>query len=295
MKIIPVVSAALRKHWPSERGVSVPQQADREGGGHAHGRTLRRGERAAVDPAEDAEEDQHHRPHASQQREHLLRALRRGGRTVTRGHPHVHGDADQVEHHGQQRRQECRGEQLGDVLLGENPVHDQHHGGRQEDAERASGSQRRRGEPSGVVVRTHLRQRDLRDRGGRRHRGAGHRSERGTRQERSHRHPAAHAPDQRIGEGKQIAREPPLRGQLPHQQEQRDHRQVVHGEPRVRETLQMREQRRLAGERHVRRDARHEHRHGDRHAQRHQHQHACEDRDADGDAAHRAFQFSAAV
>jgi hypothetical protein len=75
--------------------------------------------------------------------------------------------------------------------------------------------------------------------------------------------------------------------ELPHHQEQRDHDEVVVGEPRVREVLERVEQRRrIARQVEVATGAAGEHRDADRHPEHHQRQHDGEDRAAERDAAH---------
>ena len=128
----------------------------------------------------------------------------------------------------------------------EDGIDHQRHRRRNEDAQRAADRQGRRGQATGVVESAHFRQRHLRQRCGGRNRRAAHRAEHGARDDRGHRHAAAKMSDQRIGELEQRSAQPALRGELSHQNEQRNHRQVVQREARVGRALQVIDQTAIA-------------------------------------------------
>ena len=140
-------------------------------------------------------------------------------------------------------RHEGGQEQLRDVLLGQNRVDDERDRRRHQDAERSPGRQGPGGERAGIAVFAHFRQRDLahRRRGGQR--GAADRAEGGAGADRRHRHAAAIVTEQCIGAAEQPRRQAGARGDVAHQQKQRDDRKRIGGEGVERRRLEKAEQR----------------------------------------------------
>jgi hypothetical protein len=126
-------------------------QRRHEGGRRTHRRAFGGRELAAVDAAEDDDED-----HAIGSTPHSACSVRRGAVVVlgrlAGHHAHVDGDGRDVAQHGDQARHHGRGKQLGDVLLGQDGVDDQRHRRRDQDAQRAAGGQRAGGQAAGVAV-----------------------------------------------------------------------------------------------------------------------------------------------
>ena len=173
-------------------------------------------------------------------------------RRVSRHEPHVDRDRQHVADHGDQPRHHRGREQLGDVLLGR--------GSRRPPAITDGGIRMPSvppaatvagGQPARVAVALHLGQRHRADRGGRGDRRPADRTEGRAGHHRGHRQTAAKAAQQRRGELEERARQAALGGELPHQQEQRDHRQVVAREARVGVGLEVADQRQPAGLRQV--------------------------------------------
>jgi hypothetical protein len=92
--------------------------------------------------------------------------------------------------------------------------------------------------------------------------------------------------DEGVARLEERPRQPALGGELPHQQEQRHHREVVDREARVGACLEETEQRRDAGHHDVAERASEQHRDADVHAKREQQQQHAEHQDAPFDAGH---------
>jgi hypothetical protein len=196
---------------------------------------------------------------------------------MTRHHPDIDGDRGHVAQHRDQARHHGRGKQLGDVLFGQDGIDHQRHRRRDQDAQGATRCQRAGGQAPRIPVALHFRQRDRGDRGCRGHRRPADGAERGTGQHRRHRQAPLETAHECCRKTEQGLRDAALCREMPHQDEQRDHRQVVTGEAceglGVEETCQRRPPRL----RDVTRGSGEKHRDGDRRANRHQHQHDGED------------------
>ena len=190
---------------------------------------------------------------------------------------HVDRDRDHVAGHRDQAGNHRGGEQLGDVLLGQDGVDHERHAGRNQDAERAPGGQCAGGQALRIAVALELRQRHRGDGGRGGHRGAANGAECGAGDHRGHRQPAAKARHGRRSHLEQGAADAALGGEVAHQDEQRDHRQVVAGKARERLGVEKTRQWRPTCLQHIADQARREHRHRDRRAQRHQRHHDGED------------------
>ena len=153
--------------------------------------------------------------------------------------------------------------------------------------ERAAGGQRAGRQRPGVAVAAQFRQRHLAHRRGGGQRRAADRAEARARADRRHRDPALLMAHERADKAEQRTGQPAMGGELPHQQEQRNHHQVVIRQPRIREILERIEQRRgvAPGQIQIPAGADDEHRDADRHADDHQRQHHAKDHEADFDAA----------
>jgi hypothetical protein len=267
MKIIPVVVAVPKKAIFVFSRVSSP-----------------------VHSPEDDKEDGDHGPDLFRARQHFAgRGLLRLGR-IFRLHADVDRDRDDVADRSDDPRNERGGEQLGDVLLREDRIDDERDRRRDEDAKRAAGGERSRGEPTRIVIAPHLRQRNLRDRRGRSDRRSRHRAERRAREHGGHRHAAPEVTDQCVREAEECPGEATLGRELPHEQEQRDDGQVVNRKPRPRRSLQVIQERGVVREGDIPDRPGDEHGDRDRHAQGHQREHRDEQREADHRGRHTRFQ-----
>ena len=121
-------------------------------------------------------------------------------------------------------------EQLADRLSGDDPEDNQGDARGHEYAQRPDRGHDPRGEPLVVVVPVHLGDGDTRERCGR---GGGRSADglerRGARH-RGHRHPPGDMPDKFVGGVVQPFGDARIEGDLPHQDEERDHRKAVGGE-----------------------------------------------------------------
>ena len=203
-------------------------------------------------------------------------------RTTDLHHEHVAQHRDEARHH--------RGhEQFADRLLGEDGVDDQRDRGRDHDAQRAARCKSSGGQAPGIAVTAQLGQRDLSHGRGRGERRAADRAEAGAGADCGHRHAAAAMTEKRADEAEQAAAQAAMRGELTHQQEQRDDYQVVVREPRVGQILQGIEQREhlSRGEVEIAACADAEHRDADRHTHDQQRHQDAEHAEADADPGHR--------
>ncbi|MDT4859292.1 hypothetical protein FQZ97_937950 [compost metagenome] len=194
------------------------------------------------------------------------------------GHdPNIDGDGDHVANHRDDARHHGRSKELGDVLLGQDGVDHQRHRGRNQDAQGAASSQRASGQAARVTVAFHLGQCHRGDGGRRGHRRAADGAEARAGQHRCHGQPAFEPGRDHAGELEQCSGDAALRGEVAHQDEQRNHRQVVTGEAREGRAVEVVEERLPADLKDVPETARAKHRDRDRHANRHQDQHGGED------------------
>ena len=207
----------------------------------------------------------------------------RGG--IQRDHDLHH---QHVAQHGDDAGQDRGHEQLADRLLGQDGIDHQRHGRRDHDAQGAAGGQRTRGQRAGIAIALEFGQRHLAH-GRRRCQGrTADRPEAGAGAYRRHRDAALAVPDEGADEPEQGTAQAAMGGELAHQQEQRNHHQVVVGKPGIGEILQRVEQRAgfAAGQIEVSAAAGHEHGDADRHAQHQQHQQETENHEADLRPAH---------
>ena len=139
-----------------------------------------------------------------------------------------------------------------------------------------------------IAVPAQFRQRDLSHRGGGGERRTADGAETGARTDRRDRDTTLAMAEKGADEAKQRLRQPAVRGELAHEQEQWNHHQVVVGQPRVGEALERIEQGDdvAPGEVDIARGSHTEHRDTDRNAHDHQRQHHAEDDEADLGAAH---------
>ena len=121
-------------------------------------------------------------------------------------------------------------EQLADRLSGDDPEDDQGDARGHENAQRPDGGHDPRGEPLVVVVPVHLGDGDAGEGGGR---GGGRSADglecRGPRH-RGHRHPPGDVTDKFVGGVVQPFGDARIEGDLPHEDEERDHGESVGGE-----------------------------------------------------------------
>ena len=241
MKIMPVVSAV-----PTEALAGTPRQSQLAAAQTRRRRSptapiaarLGRREHAAVDAAEHDDEDRRDRPDARAARRsrsaRIARALRRAVRPGMQAH--VDRDRDQVADGRDDAGHERRDEQLGDVLLGQDRVDDEHDRRRDQDAERAAGGERRGREAPGVVdgaASPAARPAPS----SRRSRPRCRRSRRRPRRRRTAAiaRPPRKWPISAFAAPNSARDSPPCVANCAHQQEQRDDRQVVDREARARE------------------------------------------------------------
>ena len=113
------------------------------------------------------------------------------------------------------------------------------HGRRNQDAQRTASSQRGRGQRTGITRALELRQGHLAHGGSRGQRRAADGTETGASADGCHGHTALAVAHPGFSRLEQRLRQAAERGKLPHQQEQRDHRQVVVGERAVGDLLEL--------------------------------------------------------
>ena len=132
----------------------------------------------------------------------------------------------------QDARQHAGHEELADGLLRHDPVDNEDRAGRDQDSQTASGGDNPRGQRGIVPVFFHLRQCD----GGHRcRRGAGRAADRrkpGAGSDRGDSQPPGEMSEKLVGRTEETAADPRMVGNLSHQNEQRDDRQVVGTEHR---------------------------------------------------------------
>ncbi len=196
----------------------------------------------------------------------------------------VDGDGEDEEQHRQHARDQRGGEHGDDVGLDDDRVDDQHHRRRDQDAERAAGGDRAGGERRGVAVAAQFRQRHPPHGRGGGGRGARQRAEAAAGGDRGHRHAAAEPAEQRVGPAEQVARQAAARREATHQDEHRQHRQVVVGELGVGEVLELVEDDGQAGLEDGAADAGQDHRVGDRNTDRDQREQHDEPAEAEREA-----------
>ncbi|MNF53700.1 hypothetical protein D3C84_351000 [compost metagenome] len=238
--------------------------------------------------------DYHHQEHA-QHRQHLkqcLEPLRRAGRLAVMVAFGLTGDHQAHHDDVAQRRQQARhhrgDEQLGNGFLGQHRIDDQRHRGRDEDAQGAPRRHGGGGQAAGVVVPAQLRQRHLAHgrRGGERR--TADRAETGTGANGGHAQSTAQVAD----EGRRAAEDglgqAAVGGELAHQHEQRDHRQVVVGQARPGQVVEAEQQRREVAvvHREEAQGAAHQHGQADVHAQHQQGEGGGQRQQAKTESAH---------
>ena len=231
---------------------------------------------AAVDAAQHHAEQQQHAPDApegSKALDHGQPFPRRAGRRVE-----MDGDDDgaDVAADREQPRQDAGDEQLADVLLRQDAVDDHHHRGRDQDAERAAGGDRTRGERVGVAEALHRRHRHLGHGGGRGDRRARDGREAAARDDGGHGEPAAPVPQEGMGGLVQLLRQSGPRDQIAHQHEQRHDRERVRQAGLVRHRARHGEGGRHTGLEGEAGEADQPHREGDRQPREREQQHGGE-------------------
>jgi hypothetical protein len=121
-------------------------------------------------------------------------------------------------------------EELSHGLFRHDPVDDEDRARRDQDAEAATGGDDARRQGGIVVVLLHLRQGDRRHRGRRRAGRAADGGEAGAGPDGGDGHAARQVPEELVGGVEEPAADPRMVGDLSHQDEQGDHRQVVGAE-----------------------------------------------------------------
>ena len=137
------------------------------------------------------------------------------------------GDREDVEADADDARDDAGDEQLADVGRGHDAVDHHDHARRNEDAERAAGGDRAGGEAVGVAVAPHRRHRHLGHGRRRRHARAGHRGKAAAGGDRRHRQAAAAVAEERVGAIVELLAEAGAIDEAAHEDEQRQHREIV--------------------------------------------------------------------
>ena len=148
----------------------------------------------------------------------------RGTRLGLAGHDEIdRADEEQGQDYA---RKDTRHEQAPDGLLGEHGIDDHAAGRRDQEAERAPGSDGSGREAVGVLVSLHFRQSDAAHRDGGCQRRPRKRSKASAGRYGCRGQPAAQVPHPAIGGGEQVVRHARNAGKVAHQHEHRDHEQV---------------------------------------------------------------------
>ena len=263
-------------------------ERDAAGQHHTDGRAFSSSEQAAVDAAKHHHKDHHNRPDAAGAGPDFRSACRLCRRRMLGLQAHDDSNGQQVTDGGQQSRHIGGEEHLGDVLFGQDGIHHQRDGRRQQHTHGAAGGQRGSSQAARVTNTPHLRIRHLGDGGRGGHRGARDGSKCCAGQHTGHGHATPEATEQCVGEIEQRFGKAALHGKSPHQHEQRNDRQVVHRHAAIHRALEVCQQGQPARQAEVTKGTRHKHGDGDRHTHGHQHQHEPEHGQPDSKTAHAA-------
>ncbi len=268
-------AAAVRTACSSERRISsrvqlAARHPDQKRADRTHAAGFGRREQAAIEPADDKDEQQQHRPDVAQSGKALLPGVARRGGQEIRPQPPDDDDGEYVHRSGKQSRNDAGDEQLADVLLGDDAVDRKHGGRRQHGAERAAGRDHAGGERLRISVAAHLRIGDRSEGGGGSDRGARDGGKAGTGRDGRDAEPAAEMTGERIGGAEQFAAHAGIGYERAHQQKHgNDAEGVIGHRPHRGMTDDL--QRRLAADEIGKAAHAHEaHGHADRHAHQHQ-------------------------
>ena len=209
------------------RQVSVRRECYGERPGGADARRLGRGEQADIDTAHHDDEQHQHAPDPAQRAEPLGPGRRRGGWAELGVDPGDHRDRARIEDDAQDAGDDPRGEQLADIGLGHDAVEHQRDAGRDQDAQGAAGGDRAGRQAVGIAEAAHRRHRDLGHGGGGREARPADRAEPAAGNDRRHRQPATAVPEPLVGRLVEVVADPRPGDEIAHQDEQRQHREVV--------------------------------------------------------------------
>ena len=223
------VGQHLQQRPPGERAA---RERDQERAARPDAGRLGRGEQPAVDAAHHQDEEDQRPPHAPERGEAAGPVGALGPGPVPRAPPDHPLDGGEVKEDPRQPGNEAGGEQLADAGLGHQPVDHQDHARRDQDAERAPGGDRGRGEAVGIAVAAHRRHGDLGHRRRGREAGSADRREPAAGDDGRHRQAAAPVAEKGVARAVELARKPRAGDQVAHQDEQRHHGQAV-GERRL--------------------------------------------------------------
>ena len=208
---------------------ATAQETQHDGTEGADGGGLGWAEDAAVNAADGCDEEQQELPGLAHGVEALAPGDVRDGRRIVR--PQMrdherHGDIDGGE---DETRDEGGREKLRHALLRDRRIDHEDDRGRNENAKAAAGRDRARGEAVVIAGLAHFRQGDAGHRRGGGDRGAADGTKTGGCENGCNRQAATDARQAHARGVEEIGREPRARGDITHQDEQRDHRERIGG------------------------------------------------------------------
>ena len=200
---------------------------EQEGACRAHAGAFGGGEDAQIDAAHDEDEQQHGTADALQRPDAVHQRQLRFHRQVQLADAHGDDHRKRIAENADDARHDAGEEQLADVLLGHDPVEDEDHRRRDENAQRAACRDGGGGKPVRIAILAHGGQGDLRHgRGCGKGRAADGR-EPAAGEDGGHRQSAAPVPQPGIGGVVEILRDARLHDEVAHHQEEGKDRQGV--------------------------------------------------------------------